>query len=76
MLNQQLSGFYYDVILVQGTHEGLTPTYQNFLSILNANKDYKLISQVKNTPAKVTSPWLYGNNGDIFIYTKKEYANP
>jgi hypothetical protein len=75
ILNQQLYQNRYDVIMVQGTHEGLTPPYQNFLSILNANNEYKLISQVKNTPAKATSPWLHGDDGDIFIYTKKVYAN-
>ena len=74
MLKGQLSENLYDVIMVQGAHEGLTSTYQNFLSILNANNEYKLISHVKNTPAMATSPWLHGDDGDIWIYVKKAYV--
>jgi hypothetical protein len=74
-LNRQLCENRYDVIMVQGTHEGLTTPYQNFLSILNANDEYKLISQVKNTPAKATSSWPHQDDGDIFIYMKKAYVN-
>lgn len=69
-LNETLAGQTFDIILLQGTHEGLTPPYRNFLSILNANRAYMLLRKIQDSPANATWPCEPDCQGEIFIYVK------
>lgn len=70
-LNETLAGQAFDIILLQGTHEGLTEPYRNFLSILNANQSYALLQVIQDSPANATWPCEPDCQGEIFIYVKR-----
>lgn len=69
-LNELLSGQEYDIILLQGTHEGLTKPYKNFLSILNVNLSYTLVREIQDSPANATSLCKPDCQGGIFVFAK------
>lgn len=71
-IDKLLSGRDYDIILLQGTHEGLTNTYKNFLSILNANSSYRLSRKIQDSPSNATEPRESDYQADIFIYIKSD----
>lgn len=70
-LNKTLAGQTFDLILMQGTHEGLTAPYRKFLSILNANRSYTLLQEILDSPANATWPCEPDCQGEIFIYVKR-----
>ena len=74
-LNNKLASHEFDIILLQATHEGLTPTYTKFFSIINKNSSYELFKTIHNSPANTT--WLCEPNcqGDILIYVKKTFIS-
>jgi len=68
-LNAVLKTDLYDLILIQGTHEGLSPTYTGLISVLDNNLSYDRLPIVKGTPSNLTCT---GDcQGDIFIYKKR-----
>jgi len=69
-LNSLFKKDYYDLILIQGTHEGMSPVYFSFLSTLNANSAYVMFSAIKGTPRNFTCS--QSCEGDIFIYKKRQ----
>jgi len=75
-LNEMLAGQAFDIILLQGTHEGLTAPYRNFLSILNANHSYVLLREVQDSPANATWPCEPDCQGAIFVFVKKAAPQP
>ena len=70
-LNRVLSEDTFDIILLQGTHEGLTKPYLHFLSVLKDNRAYVSVGEIKNTPANATYPCEPSCQGQIFIFSKK-----
>lgn len=66
-----LSSETYDLILIQGTHEGLTETYHAFLATLRRNPAYSLLRTVPSSPANATWPCEPDCQGDIFVFAKK-----
>ncbi|MFZ2738202.1 MAG: hypothetical protein WAY02_08210 [Burkholderiaceae bacterium] len=75
-LNETLAGQAFDIILLQGTHEGLTAPYRNFLSILNANRSYALLREIQDSPANATWPCEPDCQGEIFVYVKRSAFTP
>jgi hypothetical protein len=69
-LNGLLSRTEFDIILLQGTHEGMTNTYQHFLKLLKDNKSYRLIKEIKDTPANATWRCAPDCQGQIYIFIK------
>ena len=70
-INDMLADSGIDIILLQGTHEGLTGTYMKFLKIIDENKNYTLLRRIQDSPANATWPCGKNCEGDIFIYIKK-----
>lgn len=70
-LNLMLAQNTYDIVLLQGTHEGLTAPYLDFLSILKKNKSYALTHEIKNTPANATYPCMPNCQGQIFVFSRR-----
>lgn len=70
-LNLMLAQDTFDIVLLQGTHEGLTAPYLHFLSILNENKAYELTYDIQNTPANATYPCKPECQGQIFVFSKR-----
>jgi len=70
-LDSLFAGQEFDIILLQGTHEGLSETYNNFLSILSANSSYELLRKIQDSPANATSHCEPDCQGDIFVYIKR-----
>ena len=60
----------FDIILLQGTHEGLTEPYRNFFSILKANRSYALLREIQDSPANATWPCEPDCQGEIFVFVK------
>lgn len=69
-----LSGQEFDIILLQGTHEGLSESYKNFLSILKNNSSYELMRKIQNSPANASKHCEPNCQGDIFVYIKRPTA--
>lgn len=69
-IDNMLANGEFDIILLQGTHEGLTATYKNFISILNANRSYVLVRTVNDSPANATWPCEPNCQGEIYVYMK------
>jgi hypothetical protein len=69
-LENMLADNAFDVILIQGTHEGLTGTYRRFLSIINANRSYTLTLTVHDSPANATWPCYPNCHGEIYVFMK------
>jgi hypothetical protein len=67
-LNSILTGSNYDLILIQGTHEGLSQSYINLISTLDGNPSYNRLQVLKNSPSNFTCS--VGCQGEIFIYRK------
>jgi hypothetical protein len=70
-LDSLFAGQEFDIILLQGTHEGLTETYKNFLSILSANSSYELQRKIQDSPSNATFHCEPYCQGDIFVYVKR-----
>jgi hypothetical protein len=70
-INKILNSGEFDLILLQGTHEGTTETYKAFLSILDGNDNYFLYERLTDTPANFTWPCKPDCQGDIYIYLRK-----
>ncbi len=68
-LNQSFENADYDVIILQGAHEGLTPTYQKFLDLLSNNPKYHLLTNIYNSPGVGTGPCTTDCDGNIFVFT-------
>jgi hypothetical protein len=68
-LNQSFENAEYDLIILQGAHEGLTPTYQKFLELLTNNPKYHLLTNIYNSPGVGTGPCRENCDGNIFVFT-------
>lgn len=60
---------FYDCILIQGTHEGLSATYVGLISTLDKNSFYYRAAVLKATPSNFTC--AEDCQGDIYIYMKR-----
>jgi hypothetical protein len=69
-LTLTLAGNEYDFVLLQGTHEGMTPTYRAFLKKLEQNSKYRLIQTINDTPADTTWHCAPNCEGKIYIFEK------
>jgi hypothetical protein len=69
-LTLTLAGNEYDFVLLQGTHEGMTPTYRAFLATLQKNSKYRLIQTINDTPADTTWHCAPNCEGKIYIFEK------
>lgn len=74
LLEKLLSGQEYDLILIQGTHEGLTDTYKKFFSIMKKNNSYELLQEIKDSPADATWPCEPSCQGYILVFGKSNWG--
>ena len=69
-LTLTLAGNEYDFVLLQGTHEGMTPTYRAFLKTLEKNSKYRLVTTIIDTPADTTWHCAPDCEGMIYVFEK------
>ena len=70
-LTLALAGDKYDFVLLQGTHEGMTPTYRAFLKTLQQNSKYQLLTTIIDTPADTTWHCAPDCEGKIYVFEKR-----
>jgi hypothetical protein len=68
LLNHSFKNQDYDLILLQGAHEGLSPTYQKFYDTLSQNQHYKLLVNIYYSPGVGTGPCKEKCDGNIFVF--------
>jgi ATP-dependent protease ClpP protease subunit len=60
----------YNIIYIQGTQEGLTDTYIEFLEIMNLNSKYRNITNIINSPGNSMWACYPGCQGNIYVHMK------
>lgn len=68
-INSVLLDGYYDVILLQGTHEGFSSVYKKFKFNIDSSGLYQLSETVNDTPTNATCKNKC--DGVLYIYTSK-----
>jgi hypothetical protein len=71
VLTLALASDKYDFVLLQGTHEGMTPTYRAFLKTLQQNSKYRLLTSIVDTPADTTWHCAPDCEGKIYVFEKR-----
>ena len=72
LLNESFKNQEYDLILLQGAHEGMSPNYHKFYNTLTQNQHYKLLVNIYYSPGVGTGPCKDNCDGNIFVFYLKK----
>ena len=68
-INSILLDGYYDIVLLQGTHEGFSRVYKEFKFNIDSSESYQLLEKVSETPTNATCKNKC--DGDLYIYISR-----